>query len=387
MCTTCFWRVSSTLGDTSVSIFYGPLSWFNDELADLERESLLEIVYEREELRRQFRIVTAGETEQDAQTVLRPGLVTAESGDYASFTENFITNFAGQIRSIDPEELWLHNPPAVVQSQLQRMFDVNVERYNYPAVTRATLTKVNDEFANHLVGQAEVKDSLLAALYPLTAAGRTRPVVLMFYGPSGVGKTETAQFVNGLLGGELMRKQFSMFHNDKFASYLFGGHHTEGSFARDLLDRESGVILIDEFDKANPIFHSAFYQLFDGGVFEDKNYNVELGSEVIICTSNYGSEDEIRQALGDALFSRFDALIPFQELSSTEIIQIIDKILDKIFLRLTDEERGILDLEDLRAKLHRRASHLGNVRKLGKFVEEVISLQLVRSLITDPVSI
>ena len=387
MCTTCFWRVSSTLGDTSVSIFYGPLSWFNDELADLERESLLEIVYEREELRRQFRIVTAGETEQDAQTVLRPGLVTAESGDYASFTENFITNFAGQIRSIDPEELWLHNPPAVVQSQLQRMFDVNVERYNYPAVTRATLTKVNDEFANHLVGQAEVKDSLLAALYPLTAAGRTRPVVLMFYGPSGVGKTETAQFVNGLLGGELMRKQFSMFHNDKFASYLFGGHHTEGSFARDLLDRESGVILIDEFDKANPIFHSAFYQLFDGGVFEDKNYNVEVGSEVIICTSNYGSEEEIRQALGDALFSRFDALIPFQELSSTEIVQIIDKILDKIFLRLTDEERGILDLEDLRAKLHRRASHLGNVRKLGKFVEEVISLQLVRSLITDPVSL
>ena len=76
----------------------------------------------------------------------------------------------------------------------------------------------------------------------------------MFYGPSGVGKTETAHFLNSLLGGELLRKQFSMFHSDKFTSYLFGGSHNESSFALDLLNRESGVILIDEFDKAYPLF-------------------------------------------------------------------------------------------------------------------------------------
>lgn len=267
---------------------------------------------------------------------------------------------------------------------MQRAFGATVERYDYPTVTRDTLTKINEGFADHLVGQRDVKERLLAALYPLTAAGRTRPVVLMFYGPSGVGKTETAQFINGLLGGELMRKQFSMFHNDKFASYLFGGNHSEGSFARDLLDRESGVILIDEFDKANPIFHSAFYQLFDGGVFEDKNYKVEVGPEVIICTSNYSSEDQIREALGDALFSRFDGLIPFQQLSTMEITQIIDRILDNRFQKLTGGELKHLDQEDLREKLHKRASTLGNVRKLAKFVDEVISLQLVRSLITSP---
>ena len=137
------------------------------------------------------------------------------------------------------------------------------------------------------------------------------------------GKTETAQFVNGLLGGTLLRKQFSMFHNEKFASYLFGGTHSEASFARDLLDRESGVILIDEFDKANSVFHSAFYQLFDGGAFEDKNYSIELGPSLIICTSNYGTEDEIRKALGDALYSRFDSLVHFKPLSKKEIRQAV----------------------------------------------------------------
>lgn len=220
-------------------------------------------------------------------------------------------------------------------------------------------------------------------MYPLTRPGRDKPVVLMFYGPSGVGKTESSQFINGLLGGTLMRKQFSMFHSDQFASYVFGGKHSEPSFAHDLLDRESGVILIDEFDKANSVFHSAFYQLFDGGIFEDKNYSVEVGPALIICTSNYGSEEDIRRALGDALYSRFDALIQFKPLVKDEIRQVVDRLVDNRYAKLEEDERSRLDTDGIRAKLYARAQNLGNVRKLGKLVDEVISLVLVRSVLDD----
>lgn len=263
--------------DTTVIIYYGPLSWFEDQLGKKKHTGLLDIVYERDEAnRRHTHVVEGQEAPPSEAPAPRPKRVAAESSDYASLNEHVITNFAGLIRSINPEHLHLHNPPAHVHAQLERAFTTELKRYEYPAVTRDTLVRFRDGFAGHLVGQAAVKETLLAALYPLTTARRTKPVVLMFYGPSGVGKTETAQFVNGLLGGTLLRKQFSMFHNDKFASYLFGGTHSEASFARDLLDRESGVILIDEFDKANSVFHSAFYQLFDGGVFEDKNYGSNL---------------------------------------------------------------------------------------------------------------
>lgn len=224
---------------------------------------------------------------------------------------------------------------------------------------------------------------MLAALYPLTTDRRTKPVVLMFYGLSGVGKTETAQFINGLLGGKLLRKQFSMFHSDKFASYVFGGTHSESSFAPDLLDRSSGVILIDEFDKANSVFHSAFYEVLDQGFFEDKNYRVQLGPALIICTSNYGSEDEIRQALGDALYSRFDVLIPFEALSSGEIKQVIDRLVDGRFEVLSTKERAGIDSDRIKSLLYARESDTGNVRKLGKLVDEVISLLLVRSLLDE----
>ncbi|WP_247647383.1 AAA family ATPase [Arthrobacter sp. E3] len=205
----------------------------------------------------------------------------------------------------------------------------------------------------------------------------------MFYGPSGVGKTETAHFINDLLGGELMRKQFSMFHSENFASYLFGGRHSESSFARDLLDRESGVILIDEFDKAAAVFHSAFYQFFDGGVFEDKNYRVDVGRSLIICTSNYGSDREIRDALGDALYSRFDALIPFQPLSADEVRTVINQLVDRRMRELDDDEQAVLDALDIKERLEPLVQNAANVRRLGKVTSEVISMMLVESLLAD----
>lgn len=370
-------------GDTRVTVYYGPLSWFKKKLGTRQRESLLEIAYAREEALRQLKVVAPGHDEAGPDEPGQPEQVFAESSDYASLNEHVITNFAGLIRSISPKHLHLHNPPAHVQIQLERTFSTTVKQYEYPAVTRETLIQFRDYFADHLVGQTAVKETLLAALYSLTTQRRTTPVVLMFYGPSGVGKTETAEFVNGLLGGTLLRKQFSMFHNDKFASYLFGGTHSESSFARDLLDRESGVILIDEFDKANPVFHSAFYQIFDGGIFEDKNYKVQLGPSLIICTSNYGSENEIREALGDALFSRFDSLVRFQPLSRDEIRQVIDRLVEDRCAKLTFDEQKQIDDFNIRDILYPLAENSANVRKLGKTIDQLISLILVRSLLDE----
>lgn len=371
-------------GDTTITIYYGPLSWFNDRAGKKKHVGLLDIVYERDEAnRRHTHVVEGQETPPPSKPARRPKRVAAESNDFASLNEHVITNFAGLVRSINPERLFLHNPPVSVHAQLARAFSTTVERYDYPAVTRDTLVQFRDGFTGHLVGQVGVKESLLAALYPLTTPRRTTPIVLMFYGPSGVGKTETAQFVNGLLGGTLLRKQFSMFHNEKFASYLFGGTHSEASFAQDLLDRESGVILIDEFDKANPVFHSAFYQLFDGGIFEDKNYSVELGPSLIICTSNYSTEDEIRKALGDALYSRFDSLVQFKPLSTPEIRQVIDRLVDSRYANLASDEQARLSPDELKGFLYPLADASGNVRKLGKLTDEVISLVLVRALLDD----
>ena len=69
-----------------------------------------------------------------------------------------------------------------------------------------------------------------------------------------------------------MRIQFSMMQTSEAYDYVFGAEHSKSSFARDMMGRESNVILIDEFDKVNPALYNAFYELFDEGKYVDTNY-------------------------------------------------------------------------------------------------------------------
>lgn len=367
-----------------ITICYGPLSWFS-ELIEEEKKRLQE-----EDVAHLSLIVRVLDNKrknllEDDYISEEFKIVVAESGSYASLQTHVITNFIGLLDSFMAEYIYLHNPPNDVHEQLNRYYDLQVKYYSYPSVTKETLIHFQEDFAKHVVGQNSVKKDVLASLYPLTRLGRTKPMVMMFYGPSGVGKTETAKLINEILGGKLLRKQFSMFQNGNFSSYLFGGSHSEASFAHDLLDRESGVILIDEFDKASPVFHSAFYEFFDEGIFEDKNYKVRLGPAVIICTSNYKNRDEIRNTLGDALYSRFDQFIGFEYLSKEEIEQVVDRLTEKYYAQLDAEEKKQLLLSDVKRKTSKIPAriHQANVRQIGKLIEGIISYMLVDLLLKN----
>ena len=58
------------------------------------------------------------------------------------------------------------------------------------------------------------------------------------------GKTESAKSISKTLGGELVRIQFSMMQTNEAYNYLFGSEHSKSSFARDMMSRESNVILV-----------------------------------------------------------------------------------------------------------------------------------------------
>ena len=59
-------------------------------------------------------------------------------------------------------------------------------------------------------------------MYRLITKTNNKPVVLMLYGPSGVGKTERAKSISKTMGGELLRIQFSMMQTTEAYNYVFG---------------------------------------------------------------------------------------------------------------------------------------------------------------------
>ena len=130
--------------------------------------------------------------------------------------------------------------------------------------------------------------------------------------------------------------------------------------------------MLDEFDKAHPSFHSAFYQLFDEGIYEDQNYYLELKKSIIICTSNYLSLEEIEENLGSPIFYRFDKIIQFKELTSEEKNEIGVKILSE-----TSAEYDMNLSSDVMKRLFDSFLHCSNVRQIRNIIQDTFAFNAI----------
>lgn len=375
-----------------ITIYFGPKSGFEKLIPD-ERKTLSELVAEDDAKRKVFTHIFKKDEEialkQEVIEKIHLNNLIAYSESYSGITESAVQGFASIFSGYDIDYLYLQNPPIQIQHQLEQTYPkmITIKKYNYKKLSKNMFLKINLKFDDFIIGQNKVKKRLLVSLYPLMSDNNNhKPVVMMFYGNSGIGKTETAKFISKILGQNLFRKQFSMFHSGEFQSYIFGGNHSQGCFARDLLERESNVILLDEFDKPHPVFHSAFYQLFDEGIFEDKNYRVELFDSIIICTSNYQNEAEIRKHLGDPIFFRFDKFIHFEDLSEDSLKQIITMLITNKYKNLSKAEKKMVDKDYIQKRLFDNVSRLTNVRQIANIVDEYYGIQLVDKILEGKIN-
>lgn len=306
--------------------------------------------------------------------------------DYGSVLEHVLSNFVNIVTlNHDIGTLYLHNPPRRVRESLHSAYGDEIEYMysTYPEITRSKLKSIFDNLQHDILGQDDCKKQLISGMYRLIAKSSNKPVVLMLYGPSGVGKTESAKSISKAMGGKLLRVQFSMMQTTEAYNYVFGSEHSKSSFAKDMMARESNVILIDEFDKVNPAFYNAFYELFDEGKYVDTNYNVELGQAVFLCTCNFGSEEEIKQALGPAMFSRIGCCIEYQELSTEQKQEIIQSWYTTTLSTLQEDEKDIIQDTDILEWFQGNAERYDNIRILKTKLENAIFDKLADVLIIN----
>lgn len=300
------------------------------------------------------------------------------SDQYATLSESAIQGFLSFINQYEVDNLYLQNPPVHIVDQLQKA-DINlkIKKHIYTSVDLNILKNMLLSYSSTIIGQEKALSQILTSIYPLCSNNFEKPIVMLFYGPTGVGKSETAQFISKVMNQKIMRKQFSMFHGNEFASYLFGGRHSQSCLAKDLMERESNVILFDEFDKPNTAFYSAFYQFFDEGIYEDKNYRAEAKKSIIICTSNFTSEKEALTRLGAPLFARFSAIIQFNALSKESIEKILDIEFENVLNSLEPEDNKKIQSHAIYDKLKSKLNQLDNCRQIQHLVRDEISRRLL----------
>ena len=125
--------------------------------------------------------------------------------------------------------------------------------------------------------------------------------VLLFLGPTGVGKTELAKSVAEFLFGDekkMIRVDMSEYQDgavavDKLIGMPRGivGSERGGVLTNQLKDNPYSVVLLDEVEKASPSMLNLFLQAFDEGwVTDGRGKRVYLSDAIVIMTSNIGSE-------------------------------------------------------------------------------------------------
>ncbi|GBL80458.1 Caseinolytic peptidase B, partial [Araneus ventricosus] len=134
------------------------------------------------------------------------------------------------------------------------------------------------------------------------------PLVFLFMGSSGIGKTELAKQVARYLHKDtkegFIRLDMSEYQEKHEVAKLIGsppgyiGHDDGGQLTKQLKACPNAVVLFDEVDKAHPDVLTVLLQLFDEGRLTDgKGRTIECKDAIFIMTSNLASDEIARHAL------------------------------------------------------------------------------------------
>lgn len=166
---------------------------------------------------------------------------------------------------------------------------------------RARLEKMEDYLQARVIGQEHAVKQIADAIRSAKAGLKdpNRPIVFLFAGSTGTGKTELAKTLAEFLFHDetrLLTFDMSEYQEKHTASKLIGappgyiGHDDEGQLTGKVRTHPYSVILFDEIEKAHPDVFDMFLQIFDEGRLTDSHgRRTNFAESVIILTSNLGS--------------------------------------------------------------------------------------------------
>ncbi|MDQ6909708.1 MAG: ATP-dependent Clp protease ATP-binding subunit [Actinomycetota bacterium] len=254
----------------------------------------------------------------------------------------------------------------------------------------AKLLRMEDELHKRVIGQEDAIKAVSQAIRR-TRAGLKDPKrpsgSFIFLGPSGVGKTELAKTLAEFLFGDeshLIQLDMSEYMEKHTVSRLVGsppgyvGYEEGGQLTEAVRRKPFSVVLFDEVEKAHPdVFNALLQILEDGRLTDAQGRTVDFKNTVLIMTSNLGTADLRKAAVGfqksshavtyekmkervqEALkqhfrpefLNRVDDTIVFHELTREEVTEIVDLMIKRLqgqlqsqglALELTDSAKNLL---------------------------------------------
>ena len=258
-------------------------------------------------------------------------VMLAKNDNYHGIRESAHDRLGSLIEELTTDDaiIYIHNPPNTLEAYLDSLFKrkkikLSNEREMYEIKREPEQFADNmAEIGKNIFGQNQAIAEISKSMWYMTTVNRKKPYVIMLYGGSSLGKSELVREISKkFFEGKFVEKHLSMFKNDTYSFYFFGDLPNRRSLGFDLLERESNLVFLDELDKCPEHFYSAFYTLFDNTVFSDATYELDISGLLIVLTSNYKNENEMKDCLGLPIFYRIDKFIHFNDFNEKTIFDI-----------------------------------------------------------------
>ncbi|HCC05373.1 TPA: hypothetical protein DEP58_03670 [Patescibacteria group bacterium] len=239
------------------------------------------------------------------------------------------------------------------------------------------LLSLEDVMHKRVIAQENAVSAVAKALRRARSgiANSKKPLgTFLFLGPTGVGKTETAKALAEVLFDDeeaMTRLDMSEFQAENAVEELIGFADTGKSGRLEALvrQRQYGVLLLDEFEKADKGVHDLFLQILDEGHFTDATgTSVNMRNLIIIATSNAGADliwemekqhkdvSEEKRVLVDyivskglfrpELLNRFDEIVVFHALQMEHVREIAKIHIMNFAKRIAEEKNITVDVTD-----------------------------------------